>query len=111
MIKVTNTEEIIKKKGKSSTAVNLIHIRDAIVLLNSRYELYSLLIFTLGIHDCYLFHPNYIERVIQSYYTHILKPVDLTKVLPGFKYPENILKGERVNLEIYKPSKYCLMPT
>ena len=111
VIKVTNTEETIESKGRSSTAVNLIHIRDAIVLLDSRYELRKFHIFTLGIHDCYLCHPEYIEDVIYSYYTHILKPVDLTKVLPGFEYPKTILKNDSVNLEKYKPSKYCIMPT
>lgn len=111
VIKVTNTEITIKTKGRSSTAVNLIHIRDAIVLLDSRYELYLYIIYTLGIHDCYLCHPGYIRQVVYSYYMHVLKPVDLEKVMPGFKYPKIVLEGGVVNLEKYKPSNYCLMPT
>lgn len=109
-VKLLNTDKTLKNKGKSSTAVNLIHATDAKVLMDSRFELYlyNEYIKTLGIHDCYLCHPNYIYEIIKSYSKHTLEQINLETVLPDFKYPKD---HECINTRDFKPSSFCLMPT
>lgn len=114
-LKLLNNDKTLVNKGKSSTAVNLIHAIDAVVLLRSRLKLSNDEIDTQAIHDCFISHPNLIKEVIEAYNFNTLSSLieaDLESILPGFKYPKNFkVIDEEYLHQNFQLSDYSLMPT